>query len=165
MFSEHRHILESIYQHVSNGGVSVKIDEELDGARAALRLHFSVANHGYDMKGSIPLISQRFTRLLGEALLRAADKVTTDPHDAHMEQQVYVRHKAGYEYAAIYSDEIVASRYSTERRLLGHNLVDDAGQIVGFEPADQERVTCSGVCGGDPIYAEEDIGKPVQDVR
>ena len=69
----------------------------------------------------------------------------------------------------VWSAEIVMSEWSTEKRILGHNLIDRDGNIVRFEPFLSEvshGSGCdSGESTGDGPYRREDIGKPVSEVK
>lgn len=179
-------VLEDLYFHISNGGLSVKVVEKITVREPAIsqdfagdtrrkyRMEVTQACMGEYVSFSLPLNSPVMIGTICDALQRTAERMSQswddskDKWDAFDDTSAGVfRRVKGMDVRPEWSAETVTSTHSSESRFERFVLVDEDGDEVEEFKAPGNfygSVRGSGSTGGEGQFRAEDIGKTVASV-
>lgn len=119
----------------------------------------------------VSLGTAKMTRMMGEALIRTADRMDAQPHAGGRhspfrdEALIHtVRMRGGLRMRPVYQKTIVQNLHGTCRRLLGIDWMDEFDCVVRFEAIASDAPYVGGSTGSEPIFTEDEIGMTLEQV-
>ena len=123
-----------------------------------------------DVTLGFPLGTPQMTRMMGEALIRTADRMDAQPRAGgryplfrNVDVVGSVRMRGGLRMRPVYEHTCVTSRYSVGRRLLGIDWLDAEDFVVRYEPIQSDRHP-SGSGGSEAQFTEDEVGMMLSEV-
>lgn len=154
-------------------GMTMRVLEKGAGWDPGATFHKIEFDTGALASFGVSLGTAKMTRLMGEALIRTADRMDAQPsaggryslfRDEDLIQTVRMR--GGLRMRPVYQKTIVQNLHDTGRRLLGIDWMDDEDFVVRFEtvPSDAYPRYACGSTESEPTFAEDEIGMTLEQV-
>lgn len=152
-------------------GLTMRVLEKGAGWDPGATFHKIEFDTGAIGSFGVSLGTAKMTRMMGEALIRTADRMDAQPHAGGRhspfrdEALIHtVRMRGGLRMRPVYQKTIVQNLHGTGRRLLGIDWMDEFDCVVRFEAIASDAPYVGGSTGSEPTFTEDEIGMTLEQV-